>query len=312
MVRRFEKFLFYAFEGLCGSFKARQAIDLAFLLFTMKVIIAVASIVSLVFGQHLPIREHPVPWMSGTECLQKLLPLNRSEREDLIYAMIENGNFPVFLRTLVPIKTSASINGKDYTLEYFVTADYLSIGNDSDYVRIPMTPLLAQRIANSLSYLLPTKKMVDQIYAAAAVKLPPQPIPPDSLMTTLPRFIQHNDSIQKIRKPLLDQFPLGSLVAGIKKDIIIHQKIYSDRKPNKPKPVVIYGWHMLNGDAIQPPNNWHQETYVDYSHGVRLVQEMATINGADISLTDIVCDELFHVLISDTLLDKPYYEISNP
>lgn len=278
----------------------------------MKLIIAVVSIVSLVCGQHLPLREHPVPWMSGTDCLQKLLPLSRSEREDLVYTVIENGNIPDFLRSLVPIKTSARINGKDYTLEYFVMPDYLSIGNDSDYFLCPMTPLLAQRIANTLDCILPTEKMVDQIYTAAIVKLPPQPIPPDSLMTTLPRFMQHNDSIQKLRKPLLDYFPLGSLVAGTKKDIIIHQKIYSNLRPNKPKPVVIYGWHALNGEAIQPPSNWHQETYVDYSHGVRLVQKMAKINGADISIVDILQDEQYRIFLSDTVLTKPYYEIPNP
>lgn len=112
-----------------------------------------------------------------------------------------------------------------------------------------------------------------------------------------------------LQKPLVSKFPLGSLVAGTKKDIIIHQKIYSELKPGRPKPVVIYGWHTLTGDPIQPPNNWHQETYVDYSHGVRLIRKMAKINGTDISLIDILQDEQYHVLVSDTVLTKPYYEI---
>ncbi|MDP1676326.1 MAG: hypothetical protein Q8L88_05615 [Bacteroidota bacterium] len=275
----------------------------------MKIIFAAVCIVSLLHSQQLQIIKTPSSGKNGTELAKDFLSLGRIERENLLYAIILEGQIPNFLHTLVSIQTTATINEKEYTLEYFVIPDYLSIGNDGDYFLCPMTPLLAQRIANTLDCILPTKKMVDQIYTTAVVKLSPQPIPPDSLMTTVSRFIQHNDSVQLLRKTLVDRFPLGSLVAGTKKDIIIHQKIYSELKPNRPKPVVIYGWHKLNGEAIQPPNNWHQETYVDYSHGVRLVQKMGKINGADISLVDILQDETYHVLISDTVLVKPYYNI---
>jgi hypothetical protein len=276
----------------------------------MKTIFVVLFIVSVLPCQQLRLQKNQSPGTRGNDFVNMILPLRRSEREDSVFTIIIGGHIPNFLRTLVPIKTTAVINEKDYTLEYFVTPDYLSIGNDSDYFLCPMTPLLAQRIANTSDCILPTKNMVDQIYAAAVIKFAPQPIPPDSLMTTMSRFVQHNDSIQNLRKSLIDRFPLGLLVAGTKKDIIVHQKIYSDLKPNRPRPVVIYGWHKMNGEAIQPSNNWHQETYVDYSHGVRLVQRMAKINGADISLVDILRDEIYHVLISDTMLVKPYYEIS--
>ncbi len=275
----------------------------------MKIIFTILFIASYLQSQQLSLSEDRLPVKNGSEYVKKILSLNRSDREDSIYTFISNGDIPKFLRTLIPIKTTAVINNQEYTLEYFVTPDYLSIGSDTNYFLCPMTPILAQKIANRLDCILPTKKMVDQIYAAAIVRLHPQPIPPDTNMTKMPRFVQHNDSVQMLRKPLIDQFPLGSLVAGTKKDIIVHQKIYSELKPNRSKPVVIYGWHQLNGEPIQPPNNWHQETYVDYSHGVRLVQRMAILNGADISLVDILQDEIFHVLISDTVLVKPYYEI---
>ncbi len=280
-----------------------------FLFFTMKIIFIVMFIVSLLQCQQLNLPVNLLSGRNGKEYIRQMLPLDRSEREDSIYAFVIAGHIPNFLRALVSIKTTAVINKQEYILEYFVTPDYLSIGNDNDYFLCPMTPILAQKIANRLDCILPTKKMVDQIYTAAVVKLPPQPIPPDSIMTMMPRFVQHNDSVQMLRKALIDLFPLGSLVAGTKKDIIIHPKIYSELKPNRQKPVVIYGWHTLNGEAIQPPNNWHQETYVDYSHGVRLVQRIAKINGADISLVDILQDERYNILISDTVLVKPFYEI---
>ncbi len=257
-----------------------------------------------------------VPKRSGTlpgekEFAELISSAPRVEREEMIFEHVVTGNIPDFLRTLCPISISTKINGTEYTLEYFVTPDYIAVGNDSDYFLMPMTPLLAQRVADHFQCTLPTKTMVDQIYSAAKVKLPPQPIPPDSNMTKVPRFAAHNDSVMTLREPLLSQFPLGSLVAGTKKDIIIHQKIYADLRPNRPKPVVIYGWHKMDGEPIQPPNNWHQETYVDYSHGVRLVQKMAKINGADISLVDILQDETYYILISDTVLTKPYYETTD-
>lgn len=266
-------------------------------------------IVSVLQCQELLIPKTIIHVNDGKEYAGQLISLSRSEREDSLYRIIVDGYIPNFLRRLIPVKSTAVINNQEYVLEYFVTPDYLSIGNDNDYFLSPMTPLLAQRIANALGCILPTKIMSDQIYHSAVVKLRPQPIPPDTDMTKMPRFVQHNDSVQLLRKALIGQFPLGSLVAGTKKDIIIHQKIYSELKPNRPKPVVIYGWHQLNGEPIQPPNNWHQETYVDYSHGVRLVQKMAKINGADVSLVDILQDEVFCVLISDTVLIKPYYEV---
>ena len=57
-------------------------------------------------------------------------------------------------------------------------------------------------------------------------------------------------------------------MGGTKKDIVISNKIID---PTRPGYVVIYGWHQLNGAAIQPLTNIHSGSYVDYSHGVRLM-----------------------------------------
>ena len=274
----------------------------------MKTILFFILCFSHSFSQqtHLPPRQSSFP--AGREFAQRISSLSREDREHAIFEELISGNIPDRARQFIPIKIAQTINGTEYTLEYFVTADYLSVGSDSDYFLCPMTPILAQKIANELNCMLPTKKITDHIYTAAQIKLRPQPIPPDSNMTKVPRFIQHNDSVLTLMKDFVFNTKYGQLIAGHKKDIIIHQKIYSELRPNRPKPVVIYGWHQLNGEPIQPPNNWHQETYVDYSHGVRLVYKMAKINGAEISLVDLLRDETYHILISDVLLAKPYYE----
>lgn len=272
--------------------------------FLLLIVLTSAHLVSQTL--HLPLRHDSSP--TGSQFYSIIAPLSRTEREEVIFTNVMSGNIPNFLRRLDTIKTSKIINGILYTLEYYVTPDYLSIGSDTDYFLMPMTPILAQRIANALNCTLPTKIMTDQIYAAATVKLRPQPIPPDTDMAKVPRFWQHNDSVKALRNPLLGTYPLGSLVAGTKKDVIIDEKIYLSLKPRVPKPVVIYGWHQLNGVPIQPVYNGHGETYADYSHGVRLVQRLGKINGAEISLIDLMQDANYYSLIADTVMTKPFYE----
>lgn len=257
---------------------------------------------------HLPERESSAP--TGSQFYLIIAPLSREAREDSIFFQMTHGNIPRFLRALDTVRRSGTINGTTYLLEYYVTAEYMSVGCDSDYFLMPMTPVLAQRIADALDCMLPTAMMVDQIYRAAPLKLPPQPIPPDAEMITVARFWQHNDSVRKLRGPMMKQFPLGSLVGGTKKDVIIDPKIYSSLKSKVPRPVVIYGWHRLDGNPIQPVYNGHGETYADYSHGIRLISRHGKINGADVSLIDILEDPSFCSLIADSVIVKPFYTTS--
>src|SRR5690606_12832451 len=104
------------------------------------------------------------------------------------------------------------------TATYHVTPDYLAVGSDTDYFLTPMTPLLAQRLADRLGATLPTRKMVNQIWTNAAVKLSPSPIPPSDEMITVPVFAQHNAMVRTQRDATTNTHPLGALVAGTKKD----------------------------------------------------------------------------------------------
>ena len=85
-----------------------------------------------------------------------------------------------------------------------------------------------------------------------------------------------------------------ALVAGHKKDLVL-----TPRLSEPPHRVAIYGWHRLDGRAIQPLSLVHGIGYVDYSHGVRLVSRTALLDGepADISL--ILRDSQLNPLLSD-------------
>ncbi|MFD0941219.1 hypothetical protein [Pedobacter boryungensis] len=233
--------------------------------------------------------------------------LNLADRENIIYKEIKSGNIPDFLRKLKRISYSSKINNLEYSIDFFVLPDYMAIGSDEDYIYIPMTPVLAQRVASLLKCSLPTRKMVDLIYQNATIKLEPQPIPPTKAMTTVPIFITHNEIVRTQLKPYLTQHNGSELTAGNKKDIVISNKIYTEKTPK----VVIYGWHKLDGKAIQPLYNKHTNMWADYSHGIRLIQNKVWVNGKKTTLAKVLVDSILNQLLSDEgIIAKSYYPIT--
>jgi hypothetical protein len=283
----------------------------------MRVKLACSVILSLsmhvvttmpLLSQTLPLPPREADALSGSQVVAAIRSLPRDQREERLYQEIVSGNVPEFLRDLVPVAAQATVGSVQRTVTYYVAPDYLAVGSDEDYFLAPMTPLLAQRLADQLDCILPTRLMVNQIYAAAPCKLAPQPIPPSAEMTTVPVFALHDSIVGAQREE--NPAPLGTLVGGTKKDVVISNRIYQDLKPAVPHPVVIYGWHQLNGVPIQPLYNGHGETYADYSHGIRLVQEEILLDGAPGSLSALLQDaELWRLLSDEGPIAIPRYSI---
>ncbi|MGB2958923.1 MAG: hypothetical protein WBD30_08540 [Bacteroidota bacterium] len=266
-----------------------------------------ASLLASAQTLRLPPRSPEAP--TGSAFAASVMTLPRETREEQILVQISMGNVPHHTRNLVPLTLTETIDSVEQTITYYVLPDYLSIGSDDDHVLIPMTPLLAQAIADTAGCILPTRKMVNDIYHASPLKLRPQPIPPSAAMVTVPVFIQHNDSIRCQRRTDFANVPPGTMVAGHKKDVIISNAMYTNLKPSVPRPVVIFGWHRLDGVPIQPLYNGHVESYADYSHGIRLVQKSAVLNGLPVDLNDVLTDPVFCKLVSDEgPVVRPRYE----
>lgn len=252
---------------------------------------------AIVKSQDLKLKASKANSLSGSEFAKSIIDssLTLSVREEEIFKQIKQGNVPAFSRKFTPVTIKQVIDGTDYELIIYVSVDYLAIGNNLDYFYVPTTPMLAQRIADLTKTMLPTKLMVDEIYKQATIKLAPNPIPPTTAMTTVPVFITHNEIVLKqLQDYKLEQLN-SKLVAGNKKDITISNKIYGQPTPR----VVIYGWHKLDGKAIQPVYNKHTNTWADYSHGVRLISQEATLNGKKIKLADLLKDPILNQLVSD-------------
>ena len=125
----------------------------------------------ILLAQTLPLPARQQEALSGSEFKNQIENLSLENREAEIYNQIIAGNVPDFLRKLVPISISKTINDSVYNVTYFVTPDYMAVGSDSNYFLMPMTPILAQKLADSLSFTLPTKLMVDQIWGESTAKL---------------------------------------------------------------------------------------------------------------------------------------------
>ncbi|MCY1536434.1 hypothetical protein D9M68_718930 [compost metagenome] len=224
----------------------------------------------------------------------------------MIFREIKHGNIPDFLRKLTKVSLKDTLKGKVEELSFYALPDYLAIGDNKDHLYMPMTPVLAQRIAELLHCTLPTRKMADLIYQQAIIKLAPLPIPPTPAMTTVRVFEQHSRQVSAQLKDQQEGHLQSLLTAGNKKDIIISNKIYTENTAK----VVIYGWHQLNGKAIQPVYNKHTYTWADYSHGVRLIYEKATLNGKKVPIKTILNNPIRHVLLSDEgKIERAYYPI---
>jgi hypothetical protein len=189
----------------------------------------------------------------------------------------------------VPIKISITdSSGNKVNAEYFVSPDYLSIGTDADFARIPLTPMTAQKIADSLHCFLPTRKMVNDIYLQAVIKL--EPVPLLSHRDSALMFWHHHLIIEGQREGK------KGLIAGIKKDVVISSKISRDPKPNR---VAIYGWHKPDGKPIQPLYTGHVDWYVDYSHGIRLVYRKIKVNGKWMDYKEVLQHPVYKSLLCD-------------
>jgi len=234
------------------------------------------------FGDTLPGRSTAA--RTGSEFVQDIRSLRGNARDTLIARQVLAGNIPGFLHNLNPVTMSlTSSKGERTEVTICVTPDYMAVGSNNDFVRVPMGLPTAARIAAQFGFFLPTATMVDAIYAQAAVHLSPSPMPPNAQMESTDYFWRHNRTVTKQRtKTGGDR---GALTAGQKKDIVL-----SNRLRSKPGRVAIYGWHRKSGKPIQSLSTVHGKGYADYSHGVRLVSSTAYVNGDPRSLADILQD----------------------
>jgi len=183
-----------------------------------------------------------------------------------------------------------SDSGARMEVTFCVMPDYLAVGSDADALLVPMGLQTALEVADTLGFALPTPRLVDAIYAAAPIKLAPEPLPASTAMRGTPYLVEHDARIAEQRSSIAAA--PGVLTAGHKKDLVL-----SDRLLALPGRVAIYGWHTDAGHPIQPLSTVHGERYADYSHGVRLISRIVYVNGAPRGFFDVLMDPALQFLM---------------
>lgn len=142
--------------------------------------------------------------------------------------------------------TMLQINGVDWYVANVYTA--------------PMSLRAAACHAAEMGCELPTSGMVDAIWLAAGLRLPPLPRRHNGTIQQMATAAVYSDQAARIAAQL-DCVDTGTtLIAGTHKDVI---------KAGHGQPG-LYGWHQLSGVAIQPPYFGHSLDWIDYSQGLRL------------------------------------------
>jgi len=234
----------------------------------------------------LGLPERSTAALNGSEFIQKIKNTPAKLREKWIVDEIMSGNIPNFQRRLVPVERKI-LSGyhKGKTMRYWVLPDYLAVGSDQDFVRVPLSLQSITMIGQKLNLSLPTTLMVDDIYAQAQVKLKPIPMPSGKEMCNVQYFKQHNSLVQGQLQQLA--WKPGMLVAGHKKDVVQSLRLIA-----KPEAVAIYGWHEGTHQPIQPLSTVHDAEYADYSHGVRFVSNIVEVNHSVQDLRNVLSQKL--------------------
>jgi hypothetical protein len=231
--------------------------------------------------------------LTGSQFAQSVTGVDRHERERAIQDQLLSGNVPDFLRKLAPVSFRHSLaSGATVAATIFVTPEYLAIGSDRDFLRIPMNLHTARAVADRFNCVLPTKKIVDAIYSESVHRLTPQPLPAGPQMTSTGYYRTHNSMIdQQSQERGIRE---GGLISGHKKDVVLTNLL-----ARRPGQIAIYGWHRGFGAPIQPLSTVHGAGYADYSHGIRLVSHMMIVGTEQRSIFDVLQDPMLANVLSD-------------
>lgn len=264
-------------------------------------------------------------------------------RERAMVAQLLAGNMPDALLRWVTIDlsytfTTEANSGRTITGTVKVLPDYLAIGDDTDYVYVPLDQWSAQRVASAFGAVLPTGRICQAIYTQAAHRINAlprtYPSPSGRQQNSTAAYLEHSLLVKEARKNI----PLGTFVAGHKKDVVLAAGLHprdcgtlrdaKERKlcqkdaeaADKSGRVSYHGFYDANGWPFEPcyhtqggrlntlipkdrPTLAHPMSiggylFSDYSQGVRLVHPFMKVDGTSICVAQVLGHPVLSHLIS--------------
>ncbi len=261
----------------------------------------------------------------GREFLKSLKDQSGSfspeQREIAILEQLKQGNVPEFCRHFASLTLHDKVKNVTGTLEVMI--DYIAIGNDDDYVRVPLSGLTMQKVADAWGCAIPTRKVVQEAYEQATNKLVAHNLGfwqhGSMWQASNWAIMLHDDIIQgkyvcergtkgppeaagrvemafelnhKGKCQLPPPHPL-TLSSGHRKEVIIHPDDLSVH-------LAFYGWFQADGKAIQGAGGCkHGPAFADCSHGNRLCAPTLLVNGKTMSYADVLQDKDQFGVLSD-------------
>jgi len=239
-----------------------------------------------------PSFDFPQGGNSGSELYTKYQKIPESKSMAFVFDQISKGNIPEFLRETVAITSKDKLSdGKQHTVTFFVARDYLSLGTNQDFLRLPLDWSQLRKLYRDFHILIPSKKMVDLIHQQA-VKVERIAQKAGPTMSSPNYFWLHNQKINALfLKRSLDV--TSGLFSGHKKDLVISNRLLYNKNR-----IAIYGFQGTDPTPLQSLSTVHASTYFDYSHGVRMVHREALIDGKPADLTDLLQSPIYSRLLS--------------
>ena len=250
----------------------------------------------------LPPRKRNAP--TGSQFMARVGKIYGSDYEKKVVLEILSGNVPDFMspENWREITMKGKVDGMEVEIRLKVCPDYLAIGSNEDYVRVPLSPVTLQRLADALGWALPTVKVVDEIYRIAGrenslvrlidgqmvsqdlkKKVRPPRSNKDVLLANIwnsPRYRSYISRFMTTSEFALRQskmadrekkgMPKHALVCGNKKDVVVHK--VPDEQRYKRRLIQYRPFHPQGLDY-----GAHPQTHIDYSLGARFVHQNVTV-----------------------------------
>lgn len=241
----------------------------------------------------------------------------RARSDALVRRVNESVDIPDFLRFFLPVRVKKTLADGNkpigYEAVYYVSPDWLSIGSDFEWCRVPLSAVAGQRVLNRFGCRHPTPLMARQIYEST--RAPTGPVDPFVPFISRESFKAVEGGVQSTEMFLaLHQdiefrrrdSTLGHLITGPMRDVTIG-KVVSDKKQ-----LLLWGGVLASGKAAENKGAHDLDRFTDHAMGLRLVYGMLYIKKAGgawapKSIDEVLSNDVEYALISDERGVSPRY-----
>lgn len=223
-----------------------------------------------------------------SEFVQNLKTVPEQSRHEWVYEALAAGYMPSFLRQLKRVRSRHA----GHELSFWVMPDYLSVGDNDNYLHVPVNGRDALALAQNWGMYLPTRKMVDLIYRQAGMLLPSVPVNMNEGADPIRLWLDHEERLE----PELQRYAVrsGWIQAGHKKDLVMSPLLLKH-----PDRAAIYGWQGTDGQILQNLAPSVRRDYADYSMGVRFVAPFVLVDEQWMPLAEVLRNPKLAPLLSD-------------